>query len=632
MRWRLVGGFALVLGTFALGVFRGEAPPTPAKPVAPAASSAPLESPEAREPEEREELAARPLALPRGGLVRLSCRESRRVVAHIKSKLAVPASSPSAAELARTSAGWFDPHGLWSAAPDSPIRAAMLRHAAALLSEVEAPATSASECAAALEVGRITRDWVAEMRLELERGGQGAARVSRERARALAEESVFEDDPVRRPARSLARDLGQRLQAFESHFGDAGGAVSAARSRLLPEASVEAWSEALLAALVRAYVPLIDPHGQWAPLEEEWSLYTADPALDAEPRLWGRMVRTTLGVRVEDDPAAPVQSGDLVLDVGGVATAGLSVEQIEQLSHLESIGGENARVVVVLEPGTFDPKRLSVDLARDTAPEGDALTSRRVQYGDGEALVVVVPDVPDELGDELEALIASASDGGHPPIGVVLDLRGNGGGSIDGAAAALGVFLPGAPLFPLRRRDGTVEIQEATAPSAERTWTGPVAALVDGYTASAAEMIAGALVAYRRGPAVGSRTFGKGCIQEYFDDPSGSGVLRLTTMLFALPDGAPLQGIGLSPTLSLTMPLASERERSIAGSLRPWQGPDVRRRDVAAGPDWPPHRGRFGDNDDPALRSALSRLGSAPPAGRFAAKVAGRPTRRSSAK
>ena len=94
-----------------------------------------------------------------------------------------------------------------------------------------------------------------------------------------------------------------------------------------------------------------------------------------------------------------------------------------------------------------------------------------------------------------------------------------------------------APLFPMARRDGAIEVDRAPEPPLADRWTRPVATLVDGDTASAAEMIAGALSAYHRGPVVGERTYGKGCAQEYLDDDAQEGVVRLTTLLYALPDG-----------------------------------------------------------------------------------------------
>lgn len=625
MRWRAVLALALGSGAvIAFGMSPNEAALAPA--VAP---SPPPPAPAEAAPDPGEdpaECASRPLKLPSGGTAALSCADARRVVAQIRAKLAVPVASPAPLELARSTAGWLDPHGLWSAAPDSPIKSVLTRNAARLLAEMEAPPTSESRCEAAEEIARVARDWVTEIRNELEQARRSAPRVGSARALGLAEQSVFQDDPVTRPGRALARDLGTRIGAFEAEFGAAGGVVAAARSRLAPEQPLEAWSRAVLAAAIRAYVPAVDPHGQWAPLDEEWSLYSADPALDAEPRLWGRMVRTALGVRVLDDATLPLQDGDLVLSVGGVATAGLSVEQIEQLAHLESIGGETTRDVVVLRRGEREARSLSVELARESGPVEGGLSVRHASFGADDVVVVAVPDVPDTLGEDLERVIAELDE---KPAGIVLDLRGNGGGSIDGAARAIGVFLPGAPIFPLRRRDGEVELQHATKPADAHVWRGPVAALVDGYTASAAEMIAGAIQAYRRGPVLGARTFGKGCVQEYFDDSVGAGVLRLTTMLFSLPDGSALQGVGLTPSVLLELPRVAERERAIAGSMRPWQGPDVRARDAMGGPEWPAHRGLIGVSDDPALRAALARLGSQAPARRSAAARGGPAPRRS---
>ena len=84
--------------------------------------------------------------------------------------------------------------------------------------------------------------------------------------------------------------------------------------------------------------------------------------------------------------------------------------------------------------------------------------------------------------------------------------------------------------------------------------------LVDGDSASAAEMIAGALASYRRAIVIGDRTYGKGYAQEYFDDDAHTGVLRLTTLVYALPDGAPVQKTGIMPHIALSLPAAQERE------------------------------------------------------------------------
>jgi carboxyl-terminal processing protease len=231
--------------------------------------------------------------------------------------------------------------------------------------------------------------------------------------------------------------------------------------------------------------------------------------------------------------------------------------------------------------------------------------------------VTRIKDVRDDLGEELAEQIAEERERGKKLVGVVLDLRGNGGGSTDGALGALSLFLPGAPLFAMKRRDGTIEIDRAPVPRDRERWAGPVATLVDATTASAAEMIAGGLASYRRGPTIGTTTFGKGCAQEYVDDDAHAGVLRLTTLVYALADGTPVQRVGLTPQIRFPFvpedddggPL--EREAKLAHSAPPWRGPDLRdtalpRTEEAS---WPAHSGNVGPCKEPDVCKAMRLLG-----------------------
>lgn len=575
--------------------------------------------------------SVRPLKMPGGTPTQLSCRAARRVIAQVRGRIAEPTGHPEPRAFARAVTGWLDPHGLWSAAPDAPAARSIQKLSASLIAEIERSPRDASPCAAARQIAGVTQHWVESLRHDFETAEKRAPRMSRARAFALDSRGIFQDDPVTRPSRQLAVELGTRVGSFARAYGKAGGKVAEdAAERLLPTLGRDRWTGIVLAAAVRAYVPAIDAHGQWAPLDEEWSLYAADATVDTGPRLWGQMMRTPVGVRIVEEPASPLRDGDLVLAVGGIPTAGLSVEQIEQLSRLEAVGGESARSVEVLHRGASAPVKVDVELpgAEDDSPPEPQLDAERVPYGTGQVLVVSVPDVPDGLGDELARLVADARTGKRP-AGILLDLRGNGGGSTDGAAGAIGVFLPGAPSFPLRHRDGTLEVQRARVPAVDAQWRGPVATLVDGYTASAAEMIAGALGSYERGPVVGSRTFGKGCIQEYFDDRSGLGVLRLTTMLFALPDGTPLQHVGLVPDIPLPMASVRDSEKQLADTMPRWRGPDVRRRSQIGGPAWPSDHGRVGPCRDRVVCHALARLGAGS-ARRSAAAVVPRGPRRTS--
>jgi carboxyl-terminal processing protease len=317
-------------------------------------------------------------------------------------------------------------------------------------------------------------------------------------------------------------------------------------------------------------------------------------------------------VRVDSGVAPPVEQRDLVLAVASIPTAGLSVEQVEQLAIFDDVEPSVPRSVVVLREGEALARNLTVPTPVEperAGEEGGVLPTDWVLYGDGSALVVDIGDVPDDLGDLLAVTIARAR-ATRVPVGIVLDLRGNGGGSTDGANAALGLFLPGVPLFPMKRRDGVIETERAPEPPETDRWPGPVAALVDGDTASAAEMIAGALASYRRGVVAGFRTYGKGCAQEYLDDDAHSGVLRLTTLIYALPDGTPVQRVGLLPGLNLGPKVMSEREATLAHSLSTWRGPDVRDRERVAEVPWPGHHGHLGPCRDDAICRALRALGA----------------------
>ena len=580
-----------------------------------AALSEPPKNPAAPTSPSQEEVseAERPLKVPSGDPPRVACAEARAIVAEVRRRLPAEPERVSPAVFAELWADWFDPHGLWSAAPDAPLADAARARASALLAELE-NGGAASPCSNALALGEASKRWVDGLRSVFEQARSEAPAVRYPFALSAINAPAFEDEVVSHPARQLAADLGLRIGQFAHVAPDfADDSASAALSRFFPDLSAEGWSEVALAAAVRAYVPAIDPHGEWAPLDEEWALFAGDPIDGREPSLWANMVRTPLGVRVVDHPRSPLEMDDLVLSVDGTLTAGLSVEQVEQLARVEPPQGQSVRAVRVLRGSNPKPLELSVAFPQEGAESSDPLPASRVRYGGGWADVITINEVGDHLGDDLADALALARQDDDPPLGVVLDLRGNGGGSTDGAAAAIGLFLPGVPSFPLIHRGVVSEIMRATAPDPDALWTGPVAVLVDGYTASAAEMIAGAIDGYGRGPLLGAHTFGKGCVQEYFDDHSGQGVLRLTTLLVALPDGSALQQVGLEPEWSLGLPPADEHEADLEGSPRGASGPDVRNRAAMGSVPWPAAHGQIGPCDDPVVCRALARLGTGVP-------------------
>jgi carboxyl-terminal processing protease len=648
---RIAGSLVCVAAGVALSFLLAHDPP----PEALVAKSCGLRALGAIGAEEVDEASCAPrtldrgLMLPTGAPTSLGCDEARAVVAQARMSMAAPPAPVDAAKFSEATSDWLDPHGLWSVAPDAPVGPAVRREAAQLLAELQALPGS-GPCSAAERVGVELERWSGELRTIFEQGltegsrapapapapAPAAARAGAsgplgEKAGpaprsgfALASSTPFEEGPITRSARDLARSLGRDAGALRLSYGDVIAAyIDAARDRTAPKLDAPAWSRVVIAAALRAYVPQLDAHGAWAPLDEEISLY--DLALETSPpeRLWSEMTRTVVGVRIDKGALSPLANGDVVLRIHDVALAGMSVEQAEQLSVLADAYPGAPTYVTVLRQGA--PSPIDVVVRAGEGGEGEdsvgqaelppALDLDMVRYEGGKAAVITIPDVPDDLGTRLENALTRARGEGDVR-GVLLDMRGNGGGSTDGAIAALGLFLPKASLFPMRRRDGEVEVERAPDVSDARRWTGPVAVLVDSDSASAAEMIAGAIGSYRRGMVIGDRTYGKGCAQEYLDDDAHAGVLRLTTLLFCLPDGSPVQKVGVLPQIRLTLPATQERESLVTRALGPWKGPDVRDPARVREVPWPAHGGRVGPCRDETICRALRALGAAPAAAR----------------
>lgn len=560
---------------------------------------------------------------PTGKLASLTCAQAATIVEEVEAELAFVPARPSNAAMAGAVRDWVDPHGHWAASQDAAPWATIDAEAGALATEM----ARGTSCPAALRIGRKLAAWVDGQRARYD---ARLVHATGDEKRALADAlDVAARDGGTAPltAVGLTDELADRAGVLHKAFGEpVAKYLQDARNRYFPEMTAEAWSEVVLAAAVRGWVEEVDAHGAWAPYGEEAAVHDVDLDQDAPTRLWTRATRTLLGVRIDDGALAPLASGDVILEVDGMPLAGLGVEQLDELA-LTAADGDAPFDVVLMREGDRAPRTVRVEQSADTPPAPAAtshpfdLATETIAYGSGEVAIVTIPDVYDDLGELFARALSRAK---TPKLaGIVLDLRGNGGGSTEGAIDTLGAFLPGARLFPMKNRRGNIEIDRAPSPPQDEQWSGPVATLVDSGTASAAEMLAGALAAYRRGPSVGAPTYGKGCAQEYLDDDAHAGLLRVTTLLFALPDGSPVQHVGLTPTIAFPFrDVDGEREAKLDHSPDPWTGPDIRDRAwvaKAAQFAWPSASGHVGPCKDATTCKALALLGE-PRATRFVAR------------
>ncbi|MDI1254040.1 carboxy terminal-processing peptidase [Thermomonas sp.] len=160
--------------------------------------------------------------------------------------------------------------------------------------------------------------------------------------------------------------------------------------------------------------------------------------------------------------------------------------------------------------------------------------------------------------------------------GVVLDLRNNGGGSLSEAVELTGLFIDQGPVVQVRESSGRVSVEDDRKPGV--AWTGPLAVLVNRGSASASEIVAGAIQDYGRGLIIGETTFGKGTVQNMVDldrwpanEKPRFGQVKLTIAQFFRPGGSSTQNKGVVPDVGFPISVdASEYGESKFDNALPW--------------------------------------------------------------
>ena len=159
--------------------------------------------------------------------------------------------------------------------------------------------------------------------------------------------------------------------------------------------------------------------------------------------------------------------------------------------------------------------------------------------------------------------------------GIIIDLRNNGGGSLDEAVKVTGLFMEEGPVVQVRDMNGSVSINKDTDP--EIVYRGPVSVLVNRFSASASEIFSGAIQDYGRGIIIGENTYGKGTVQNLVDlnrITSGKGYklgqVKLTIAKYYRIDGSSTQRLGVIPDIAFPTPILSEEfgESSQSNALR----------------------------------------------------------------
>lgn len=259
-------------------------------------------------------------------------------------------------------------------------------------------------------------------------------------------------------------------------------------------------------------------------------------------RLVRRNAVLAVAEAISDGPGAigGIRTGDTILAVDGQSTQGKDARTVERLID----GPEGTRVVISWR--ARDGRAHTAELGRAMVPP-ETVYAQRI----GDTLLLAVTAFNRSTDSHLAHAIEQGFAGQHPSAGIVLDLRGNRGGLLRQAVTASDSLLS----------DGIVAITAGRDPEATRIWRSvsgelaeniPVVVMVDGRTASAAEILAAALADRGRGVVIGSSTLGKGLVQTIAPLPDG-GELFVTWSRVLAPRGWPIQGLGVLPQVCTSL-------------------------------------------------------------------------------
>ncbi|MFN0113969.1 MAG: S41 family peptidase [Paracoccaceae bacterium] len=250
---------------------------------------------------------------------------------------------------------------------------------------------------------------------------------------------------------------------------------------------------------------------------------------------------------IDGTPAsqAGIKAGDFITHVNGESVLGLTLDQAVEMMR-GPVGSEI--VVTIAREGTEQP--FDVSIIRDTIK----LTAVKARL-EGTTVVARITTFNDQTFPNLEEGLkkAIADAGGIGKVsGVVIDLRNNPGGLLTQAIKVSDAFLDKGEIVSTRGRSPQ-DSERWNAEPGDLTDGKPIVILINGGTASASEIVTGALQDHRRAIVVGTKSFGKGSVQTVIPLKS-DGAMRLTTARYYTPSGRSIQSLGISPDIWVDQP------------------------------------------------------------------------------
>jgi carboxyl-terminal processing protease len=347
----------------------------------------------------------------------------------------------------------------------------------------------------------------------------------------------------------IAQEADKRASVYEQLdlFGDIFERI---RSQYVEEVD----EKELIEAAINGMLTSLDPHSSYLSPEDAQAMRVQTRGefggLGIEVTQEEGFVKVVSPIDGTPASEAGMQSGDFITHVDGESVLGLTLDEAVELMR-GPVGSEI--VITVVREGTAEP--FDVSIIRDTI-KLTAVRSRTV----GETVVLRLTTFSDQtyvtMEEQLKAKVEEL--GGMENVnGFVIDLRNNPGGLLTQAVRVSDAFLDSGEIVSTRGREPQ-DGDRFNAEPGDLAEGKPIVVLINGGSASASEIVAGALQDHRRAILVGTKSFGKGSVQTVMP-LRGDGAMRLTTARYYTPSGRSIQALGVAPDIIVQQPQPAEQ-------------------------------------------------------------------------
>jgi len=314
----------------------------------------------------------------------------------------------------------------------------------------------------------------------------------------------------------------------------------------------------LLENAVRGMLAGLDPHSAYLDEKEfkDINISTSGKfgGLGIEVQMQNGFVRVVSPI--DDTPAAKagIQPGDLIIKIDETSVKGLTLA--EAVEKMRGEPGTKVQLTIARE-GANAP--VVVDLVRAEIKVA-SVKSKMLEPGMG---YLRISSFTTETGSALEREMEKLKkDNGGDLKGLVLDLRNNPGGVLDAAVKVSDAFLESGSVVSIKGRE-LASARDFTARPGDLLKGAPIVVMINGGSASASEIVAGALQDQKRAVVVGSKSFGKGSVQTIMPLQSDAAI-KLTTARYYTPNGRSIQGEGIEPDIAIRQLKVAKDEQQAA--------------------------------------------------------------------